>query len=403
MILASEKATKEIGQSEPDPKFTVRAPSVNPLAAGSTFSVTEGSNGVAVDSLEERVFPKETSKDTFGSRMIARSKREVERRPHSARAHTNLGIAMLNAGEIASARNELEVALKIDKAHYVAATTLGRIEVEAGNFDRAISIYEELRRRYPQNATPVVSLAHIAMKRQDWKTAEALLRESIDLGHRALTARYNLATVQLKLGKSREAIALFRSVARDEVRAPSIYEGLGAAYALNGDLHRAEVSFRTALSLDPSSHSAIQGLANVLVGQESWDELNALLIGYLEKNPSDLTAREVLARAYTERGQHRSAIAQLTHIFTELERFNSQDTHLEARIGTNIGAAFLKDGDKSQARNWLIKSIEIASDYIAIPYQNLARGACNWRSTTKRSQFWKRAGSVSLMMKRLFF
>lgn len=371
MILASEKTTKDIRQSEPDPQFTVRAPRVNPLAAGSTFAVTKGSYGIALDSLEELQPQIEKEVETIGSRMIARSRRELERRPNSARAHTNLGIALLNAGHLSLAANEFEAALRIDPTHYVAATSLGRIEVGTGNFERAERIYESLTQHYPKNATPLVSLAHVAMKRHDWTKAERLLRDAIGMGHRALTARYNLAMIQLKLGKSREAIALLRSAARDEVRAPSIYEGLGAAYALNGDFHRAAVAFKTALSLAPSSQSAVHGLANVLLQLKLKDEVIELIVDYLERAPGDHGARQLLASAYGERGQYRSAIAQLTHVFAEMDRSESQDVQLKSRLANNIGAFFLNDGDKTQARQWLLKSLDFADG--PLPYQNLAR------------------------------
>ena len=218
-----------------------------------------------LNSLGEFRDPDSKDNETLGSRMIGRSRREVERRPNSARTHTNLGIALLNASQVEAARAEFETALKITPTYYIAATSLARIEVEAGNFEKAERIYEEIQHHYPRNPTPLVSLAHIAMKRHDWVDAERLLKDAIQMGHRAVTARYNLAIVRLKLGKSREAISLLRSVARDEVRAPFVYEGLGAAYALNGDFRRAAVAFKTALSLSPSSHNAVRGLAKVLL------------------------------------------------------------------------------------------------------------------------------------------
>jgi len=243
MILASEETTKEVRQSEPAPQFMVRAPGLNPLAASSTFSLTKGIEGVALDPLGEFQEIAINNNETLGSRIVMRSRREVERRPQSARAHTNLGIALLNAGQLESAKVEFKAALEIEPSYYVAATSLARIEVEAGNFEEAERIYKKVQQDYPKSPIPLVSLAYIAMKRHDWINAERLLWVAIRMGHRAITARYHLAMVKLKLGKSREAISLLRSAARDEVRAPSIYEGLGAAYALNGDFHRAAVAF----------------------------------------------------------------------------------------------------------------------------------------------------------------
>ena len=279
----------------------------------------------------------------------------------------------MNAGQLTEAKSEFEAALGIDPHHYVAAANLARIVTQTGNFEDAERIYTELQRNYPKSSAPAVSLAFIAMKRQDWVRAERLLRDAMQMGHRALTARYHLAMVQLRLGKPREAISLLRSVARDEVRAPLIYEGLGAAYALNGDFQRAAVAFKTALSLAPASQNAVRGLAQVLLQLKLTDEAIGLLVDHLEKMPQDHDARELLTSAYLGRKKYRSAIAQLVHIFTEVEADQNGNTILKARVANNIGVCFLRDGDKTQARQWFVKTLAIGLEDGPIPYLNLAR------------------------------
>ena len=86
MILASENATKEFQQSEAAPQFTVEAPRLNPLVASATFSLTKGIGGIALDSVEDAQEQPVRDNETLSSRIITRSKREVERRPKSARA-----------------------------------------------------------------------------------------------------------------------------------------------------------------------------------------------------------------------------------------------------------------------------------------------------------------------------
>jgi Flp pilus assembly protein TadD len=373
MILVSENATRKFEQSETAPQFTVEAPRLNPLVASSTFSLTKGVAGVALDSIEDVQEQPVHDNETLSSRIITRSKRDVERRPNSARAHAILGIAFLNAGQLTEAKSEFEAALGIDPHHYVAAANLARIETQTGNFEEAERIYTEIQRNDPKNSAPVVSLAFIAMKRQDWVSAERLLRDAIQMGHRALTARYHLAMVQLRLGKPREAISLLRSVARDEVRAPLIYEGLGAAYALNGDFHRAAVAFKTALSLAPASHNAVRGLTQVLLHLKLTDEAIGLLVDHLERMPRDHEARELLARAYVGRKKYRSAIAQLVHVFTEAEAHQNEAAVLKARVANNIGVCFLRDGSRAQARRWFVKALDTGPEGGPLPYQNLAR------------------------------
>jgi tetratricopeptide (TPR) repeat protein len=157
------------------------------------------------------------------------------------------------------------------------------------------------------------------------------------------------------------------------VRAPAVYEGLGAAYALNGDFHRAAVAFKTALSLAPGSSNAVRGLARILLELKQTDEVVELLVEYLEKMPHDNAARELLARGYEARKQRRSAIAQLTIVFAAIDTSDNDDVPSKARISNNIGASFLNDGDLKQAQRWLTRSVEYASMDNPIPYQNLTR------------------------------
>ena len=162
-------------------------------------------------------------------------------------------------------------------------------------------------------------------------------------------------------------------MARDEVRAPLIYEGLGAAYALNGDFQRAAVAFKTALSLAPASQNAVRGLAQVLLQLKLTDEAIGLLVDHLEKMPQDHDARELLASAYLGRKKYRSAIAQLVHIFTEVEADQNGNTILKARVANNIGVCFLRDGDKTQARQWFVKTLAIGLEDGPIPYLNCSQ------------------------------
>lgn len=385
MISAFSATVREAQQSEADPQFTVGVPRLNPLAASSPFALTKHANGVLLDSLAEFREEDVGAGDGIGERMITGARRQVAIRPNSARARTVLGVALLNCGQLAAAEAEFKVALDIEPTQYVAATNLARIKVQVGKFDEAELIYATLQSHHPENVTPRLSLAFIAMKRQDYGGAERLLREAIRLGHRAVTAKYHLAMVLLKQGKSDEPIALLRAVARDQVRAPSVYEGLGTAYALKGDLHRAAIAFKTALSLAPGSPNATLGLARMLLGLKQSDETVVLLAEHLERSPHDFAAKELLATAYRDKKQYRSAIAHLTHIFAAIEGSEDQSVQ-RARIANNIGALFLSESDDRQGRRWLLKSIECAPFDGPIPYENLTRTYLRMRELDRAAE-----------------
>ena len=56
---------------------------LTPLVASATFSLTKGIGGIALDSVEDAQEQPVRDNETLSSRIITRSKREVERRPNS--------------------------------------------------------------------------------------------------------------------------------------------------------------------------------------------------------------------------------------------------------------------------------------------------------------------------------
>src|SRR5262249_364396 len=123
MIIAAETA-KEVRQSEPDPEFNVGSPRLNPLAASAPISITEGVDSVALNWNRALAEQSGSAASELVERLVERSRRQVIKHPNSARAHTNLGIALLNSGDLVQAAQEFKKALEIEPKQYVAATSL---------------------------------------------------------------------------------------------------------------------------------------------------------------------------------------------------------------------------------------------------------------------------------------
>jgi tetratricopeptide (TPR) repeat protein len=374
MIITSTNNGKDGKQAEAPPQFTAAPPQANPLAATAPIAVTKRTEGITIDLVNELAHDDLVrGSGTINDRMVGRSERELARRPNSARAHTNLGVALLNAGDMESAQREFEAALAINPAHYVAAMNLARIRVEQQRFADAEAIYSRLAIDHPKDPTPVLSLAFIAIRKEQDDVAAKLLGEAIKLGHKAITAKHLLGMVLLKLGRNQEAISTLRSAAHLEVREPTLYEALGVAYSVSSNFRRAVVAFKTALQLSPGSQYAVHGLSRALLALKKTDEAVDLLVGYLENQPRDKEARQLLAKAYGTRQQHRSAIAQLMQVWSDLEKNESDDLLLRAQIANNIGAYYMDNREAQQAESWFLKSIAIAPDLSSIPYCNLAK------------------------------
>ncbi len=374
MIVTSASNEKDVKQADVAPQFTADSPQISPLAVSSAISVTKSHSGVMlsfVNEIEEGSSVRHSR--TIADKMIARSAREVERRPKSSKAHTNLGIALLNAGDINSAQIEFDAALAIDPTNYIASMKLARIKVAQDLLDDAAITYSALRTHYPKDPAPVLSLAYIAMRKEQYEAAAKLLRDAIRIGHKAITAKYFLGIVLLKLGRNQEAISTLRAAAHLEVRSPALYEALGVAYSVAGDFRRATVAFKTALSLTPWAQNAVRGLARALLELKQIDETVSLLTRYLEENAQDNDAKQLLAKAYAIRRQFRSAIGQLTQVWGNVDENDRSTTALRFRLANNIGTHYMDSGEVGQAEQWFLRAIKIGPDISPIPQNNLAR------------------------------
>jgi Flp pilus assembly protein TadD len=374
MIMTSGGSLENFEETAPSGGFRVHPPS-NPLVAASGLSLFKKDAGVSIEWDEEKPVSTDDLLVKVRQEFVSRSQKDVTKHPDSARAHTNLGITLMNQGELEEAIKEFKIALSIDPHYYVAGITLAKIMVEQDRFDEAERLYSQLQEAFPDDAAPVLSSALIAMRKFDFVNAERLFRRALVLVEDAVLPKYLLAMVLLRLGRNREAISLLKASVRSEVRSPALYQALGVAYAMAGDKPRAELNFRTALTLAPTMSEAVHGLARVLIEQGKASVALSLLVEHLERTPDDDRARELLARAYSGIGQYRSAAYQVIQVFNHLSE-NSEGALIltrKAQLAADVGQYFAIDRKDKEAETWLSRAINFAPKRDALPYQNLGR------------------------------
>jgi Flp pilus assembly protein TadD len=366
---------EDLKETAPTGGFRVQPPTSNPLVAASGLSLLMKDDKVSIEWDQEKPALTGDLLTRMRQEFISRSRKDVAKHPNSARAHTNLGITLMNQGELEEAVREFELALSIDPHHYVAGITLAKIKVEQGQLDEAEKLYSELKSAFPDESAPILSLAFIAMKKFDFGTAEHLLRDAVALLEDMALPKYHLAMVLLRLGKCREAISLLKGAVRSEVRSPTLYQALGVAYAIGGDKSRAELNFRTALTLAPNLSEAVHGLARVLIEQGKASQALSLLVDHLDKMADDDQARELLARAYYGVGQYGSAAQHVVQLFSHLpeEAQDAATIERKAYLAAEIGSYFVIDRKDKQAETWLLRAIRLAPNRDAGPYLNLGR------------------------------
>lgn len=374
MIASTETSERDVKQTEASPQFTAAPPQLNPLAAGAPIEVTVNADGIrfeVIDDSRRGGFARESG--TITDRVIARCERELQRRPQSARAYTNLGIALMNGGDANAAQEAFDKALTIDPKFYVASMNLARILAGQGRVEEAEHIYSSVAHSHEKDPAPVLGLAHVAIRRGQYDNAVEFLRKAMELGHKAITAKHLLGLLLLRLGKTRDAISILRAATHLQVREPALYEALGVAYSVSGDHRRAVLAFKSALSLTPWAKNSVLGLTQALLSLHRTDEAREVLVSYLEKNPQDDDAKRLLARAYAILRQYRFASAQLVQVWNHLEQSESEDLELKVELANNIGVNYFNNREIHLAEQWFLKAVAASPKGSALPYANLAR------------------------------
>ncbi|HEY2461411.1 MAG TPA: tetratricopeptide repeat protein [Candidatus Acidoferrum sp.] len=355
------------------PLFNLDSPGESPFEAIPTASITNHKDSFEFAWIQKRPERGIPSADKLLEEIVERSKRDAERFPANAQVRANLGLALMNQGKYTEAADVFLEALKLSPDHFMSMANLARINVTQGKLDEAKRTYERMANAHPTELSPLVNLSYIFLRSNKITEAIEFLKKAVEINPNAIFPRYLMAISFLTLGKSHEAIGQLRFASRSEVRSPAIYQALGMAYIIAGDAKSAVRSFKTALTLAPEMKDAVHALANVLLKQGHVESLVDLLGTYLQRQPDDLRARELLSDAHSQLGQFPAARLQLTTALRQIHGDGPISQKHKAKLLNNIGYCFDRQGDGETAAQWFNRSITVDPTFDAIPYHNLAR------------------------------
>ncbi|MFH1538705.1 MAG: glycosyltransferase family 39 protein, partial [bacterium] len=110
--------------------------------------------------------------------------------PTCPRAHTNYGIALLNAEKYEDAIVPLETAVSLD-SHYEALNALGTAYLHTRQWGRAINSFSKASVRHPTSPFPPYNAGIAMMKKGDGQQALIWFRKSLDISPGFVPALYN--------------------------------------------------------------------------------------------------------------------------------------------------------------------------------------------------------------------
>jgi tetratricopeptide (TPR) repeat protein len=363
---------------EKRPPLRAQAPGSHPFTPSEALQFSDDQPGFSFEhSLDVLAEPAAT--DDILQRSLSNAAEQVRRFPTSARALTNLGLALLNLGRASEAETHLERALDLDENFYPAVAGLARAWTMQGRLEAAEDLYRRIAELRPTDPGPLINLASLSSERgggTGYETAAGLLQTAIALAPNEVAPRLHLALVLMALGRLREAVSHLREATRIDVRSAAAQHALGVAYSLLGDVRRAARAFRTALVLAPGMAEAARGLATMLLRQKRHDEAIGVLKMHVAGDHADYQSHTLLAYALAERGSHAEARAHFEAALRALPSgadATPQTVNERASLLNNIGVAERRLNNHYRAALAFYRSIEAAPNFSPIPYLNVAR------------------------------
>lgn len=370
MITSTEVRDNWFDTTSEEPSFDVSVPN-NPLVPSAPVSVTKVKNGIQlvweIEKTEDLV--NESAKFPFDITIGVR--KDVSRAPESARAHTNLALALMRVGQNSEAIEEFIRALELSPNDYLTGVSLAGLYVRLGRFADAHAIYSRLMVTYPKNDTVLLSLSYLSLRDNHVDKAEELL--SALLANKPSGFAYFLFGIaQLHKGNIERAIGAIRQASRLEVRRAVYHNTLGVAYALINDFSRAEKSLLSAHQLAPNDLNIAHSLGETLLAQrERWESAEIFLGAHVERHSTDIEGRELYARVLINLGKYKHARSQLLSIMGI--RGSDIPASEKARHATNMAVTFYCEGNLEAARRKVMESIDVSAASSSAPYELLGR------------------------------
>lgn len=233
---------------------------------------------------------------------IAAANAQIAKAPNNSNFYDLLGTALYTAKkDYAGAEINLRKAVDLDKTNIDALEKLGKVQVEEGASDRALSLSLQAIKDNPQEVRFYVLAGELYEAKHSWSEAEALYRQALVISPDQPLAANNLAYVMLEDGENVDlAMNMAQTARRGMPDSPNAADTLGWAYYCKGIYQSAISQFREALRLNAKNGDPDDAVLHYHLGlayQKA--KQTGLARQQLEKavqlNPHDEGARKALS------------------------------------------------------------------------------------------------------------
>lgn len=232
----------------------------------------------------------------------------VAKAPQNARAHNNLGLALVGQGDIAAAIAHYREALRLKPDYDHAHSNLGNQLLAQGKIEEAAEHFQTAIRIMPAYAEGHNNLGSALIVQGRMAEAAEQFRQAAQLKPDFPQALSNLGFALASLGQTAEALAPCRRALQ---LAPDFADGhssLGVVLVMRGQLDEALEECQQALRLSPDSAAAHNAMGYVLGARGQYDESIAHFRQALRLQPGQAQYHNNLGNALAARGNTREAL-----------------------------------------------------------------------------------------------
>ncbi len=280
--------------------------------------------------------------------------------PNSPAAYVNLARVELKEGKTDEAMAMYERGLAIDTVNYDALNGLVNIYVRQSRAAEAHARLDQAISSQPGNKDALATLhylkAQIYVSEKNSSSAETALRHALDNNPNYLAAYFALGALFANASQQDRAIAEYRRVIERKPDDVTAYTLIGMLEDTRGNYDAAAENYRKALELDQNTAIAANNLAWIYAayGKGNLDEAQKLAQGVVRKYPDEAGFVDTLGWVFYKKGLHSAAVEQL-------QKAIGRDETRAARTGAaptpayrfHLGMALAAKGDKAGARREL--------------------------------------------------
>ena len=253
-----------------------------------------------------------------GDIAIAREflERALAADPRSAEAHTYLGVVADRAGDLREAERHFATSAGLEPQSARARNNYGAVLVRLNRPREAATEFEASLRIDPKQAKALFNLAQIRFDSgtaEGLRAADELFRRADALAPDVETARA-LTIIALRRNDPARAADYYRSYATrlanvaDKTPVAAERSDLGGALLEAGLLTEAEAELKAALSLDPANVESVVRLARVSLARKDIPAAGRTLEGALARKVEAAPIYALLAIVYEKGGHIENAI-----------------------------------------------------------------------------------------------